>query len=75
MVAITASVPASTCRAYGADREAVTAWCAEEGRTPRPATAETMAEYVRHLTVIPRPSTKRPASPSTVERALSAVNT
>ncbi|MFE2768760.1 tyrosine-type recombinase/integrase [Streptomyces albidoflavus] len=75
VAAIAASVPDSTRRAYGADREAFTAWCAEEDRTPLPATAETMAEYVRHLTVTPRPRTGRPAAPSTIERAMSAVTT
>ncbi|MEU1216621.1 tyrosine-type recombinase/integrase [Streptomyces sp. NPDC005790] len=71
--AIAASVAASTRRAYGADREAFAAWCATEGRTVVPASAETMAEWVRHLTVTPRPRTGRPAGPSTIERALSAV--
>ncbi|MFF5695019.1 site-specific integrase [Streptomyces albidoflavus] len=71
--AIAASVAESTRRAYGADRDAFTAWCAEEGRVPVPASGETMAEWVRHLTVTPRPRTNRPAGPSTVERAMSAV--
>ncbi|MFC9949973.1 tyrosine-type recombinase/integrase [Streptomyces prasinus] len=71
--AIAASVAASTRRAYGADREAFAAWCATEGRTAVPASAETMAEWVRHLTVTLRPRTGRPAGPSTIERALSAV--
>ncbi|MFE0449100.1 tyrosine-type recombinase/integrase [Streptomyces fungicidicus] len=71
--AIAASVAASTRRAYGADRAAFAAWCAEQSRTAVPASAETMAEWVRHLTVIPRPRTGRPAGPSTIERALPAV--
>jgi hypothetical protein len=61
--AIAASVAASTRRAYGADREAFVAWCATEGRTVVPASAETMAEWVRHLTVTPRPRTGRPGHP------------
>ncbi|MBH5131258.1 site-specific integrase [Streptomyces sp. HB-N217] len=73
VAAIEASVADSTRRAYGADRAAFAAWCAEEDRTAVPASAETMAEWVRHLTVTPRPRTQRPAGPSTIERAMSAV--
>ncbi|MET8394519.1 site-specific integrase [Streptomyces anthocyanicus] len=73
VAAIQASVADSTRRAYGADRDAFTAWCAKEDRTAVPASAETLAEWVRHLTVTPRPRTKRPAGPSTIERAMSAV--
>jgi len=73
VAAIEASAAASTRRAYGADRAAFAAWCAQEGRTAVPATGETMAEWVRHLTVTPRPRTGRPAGPSTIERAMSAV--
>ncbi|MFF1278016.1 hypothetical protein ACFVZC_32225 [Streptomyces marokkonensis] len=54
--AIAASVAASTRRAYGADRKAFAAWCAAEGRTTVPASAETMAEWVRHLTVTRGPA-------------------
>ncbi|WP_234043353.1 tyrosine-type recombinase/integrase [Streptomyces marianii] len=75
VAAIEASVADSTRRAYGADREAFTAWCATEGRATVPASAETMAEWVRHLTVTSRPRTNRPAGPSTIERAMSAVTT
>ena len=73
VAAIEASAAASTRRAYGTDRAAFAAWCAEQGRTAVPASGETMAEWVRHLTVTPRPRTSRPAGPSTIERALSAV--
>ncbi|MFG2227726.1 hypothetical protein [Streptomyces sp. NPDC048644] len=40
-----------------------------------PASGETMAEWVRHLTVAPRPRTNQTAGPSTIERAMSAVTT
>ncbi|MEU5524876.1 site-specific integrase [Streptomyces sp. NPDC047860] len=73
VAAIAASAAASTRRAYGADRDLFAAWCDQEGRTAVPASGETMAEWVRHLTVIPRPRTNRPAGPSTIERAMSAV--
>ncbi|MFI9297558.1 site-specific integrase [Streptomyces gardneri] len=75
IAAIEASAAASTRRAYGADREMFAAWCLHEGRTVVPASGETMAEWVRHLTVTPRPRTNRPAGPSTIERAMSAVTT
>ena len=73
VAAIEASAAASTRRAYGMDRAAFTAWCTEQGRTAVPASGETMAEWVRHLTVTPRPRTNRPAGPSTIERAMSAI--
>ncbi|WP_406380773.1 tyrosine-type recombinase/integrase [Streptomyces sp. NBC_01618] len=73
VAAIKESVAASTRRAYATDRKAFAAWCAEQGRTDIPASGETMAEWVRHLTVTPRKRTKAPAGPSTIERAMSAV--
>lgn len=75
VAAIEASAAASTRRAYRADRETFAAWCLQEDRTVVPASGETMAEWVRHLTVAPRPRTNRPAGPSTIERAMSAVTT
>jgi site-specific recombinase XerD len=40
-----------------------------------PATAETLAEYVHHLTVTPRPRTGRPSSPASIARAMSSIGT
>ncbi|MGA5376000.1 site-specific integrase [Streptomyces griseoincarnatus] len=73
VAAIEESAAVSTRRAYATDRELFAAWCAEEGRVSVPASGETMAEWVRHLTVTPRPRTGKPAGPSTIERAMSAV--
>ncbi|MFC9166033.1 hypothetical protein ACFTZ8_35170, partial [Streptomyces fungicidicus] len=73
VAAIEASAAASTRRAYGTDRDAFAAWCQEQDRTAVPASGETMAEWVRHLTVTRRPRTNRPAGPSTIQRAVSAV--
>ncbi|WP_406314577.1 hypothetical protein OHA77_39825 [Streptosporangium sp. NBC_01639] len=42
--ALTEAVPASTRGAYAADMAAFTAWCAGQGRTALPATAETVTE-------------------------------
>jgi site-specific recombinase XerD len=73
--AILAGIPASTQRAYAADWSAFTAWCSERGRLPLPATAETIAEYVTHLTVTPSAKTGRSLAPSSIERALAAIRT
>ena len=62
-------------RADRADREAYARWCSAEGRTALPATAETLASYAAHLTTAPLPRTGRPASPSSIDRALSAIAT
>lgn len=43
-------------------------WCAEHGRTPIPATPETLAEYVSHLC-------DRDLSPSSIEQTVAAIRT
>lgn len=49
------------------------------GNVPRncrsPAGAETVTEYVTHLTTAPRPRTGRPYGPSSIERAVAAIRT
>ncbi|GLX02958.1 tyrosine-type recombinase/integrase [Microtetraspora sp. NBRC 16547] len=72
--AIEAGVPESTRRAYASDWKSFTAWCSTAGRTPFPATAQTLTEYVTHLTTAPS-STGRPLAPSSIERALAAIRT
>jgi len=73
--AIMAGVPESTRRAYESDWSAFAAWCAEHGRVALPATAETLTEYVTHLTLTPSARTGRPLAPSSIERALAAIRT
>ncbi|MER7209471.1 tyrosine-type recombinase/integrase [Streptosporangium sp. NPDC000239] len=63
---------ATTGRAYARDWTAFTTWCTTHGRTPLPATAETLAEYVTHLAATPT-RTGTPPAPSTVERALACI--
>jgi site-specific recombinase XerD len=72
--AIRAGRAEATRRAYATDRESFVAWCAATGRTPVPATAATLAEYTAHLTATPT-ARGRSASPSSIERALSAIST
>lgn len=62
----------TTGRAYARDWSTFTTWCATHGRTPLPATAETLAEYVTHLAATPTRKGTLPA-PSTVERALACI--
>ncbi|MFK4209256.1 hypothetical protein [Streptomyces sp. NPDC030920] len=69
------AMTSSTAISRWPDRKAFEAWCEAEGRTAVPASGETMAEWVQHLTVTPRKRTGAPAGPSTVERAMSAVTT
>lgn len=66
--AIAAGVPESTRAAYANDLKDFTDWCAVAGRTPLPATAETLTEYATHLAYGPKPRT-----PSSIERARSAI--
>ncbi|MEV1287696.1 site-specific integrase [Micromonospora sp. NPDC049679] len=60
------SVPESTRRAYAGDWRRFTDWCAQRDRSPLPATAATLAEYVSHLADQDKAS-------STIERAIAAV--
>lgn len=73
--AMAAGVPDSTKRAYSGDWSRFTAWCSSAGRSPLPASAETLVEYAVHLTASPRPDTGRPYAPSSIERALAAIRT
>ncbi|MET8862637.1 tyrosine-type recombinase/integrase [Nonomuraea sp. NPDC004580] len=63
---------ANTSRAYQRDWESFTAWCAALGRSPLPATPETVTEYVTHLAATPTRKGTLPA-PSTIERALACI--
>ena len=65
--ALDASIPESTLRKYKGHWEQYLAWCASVGRTPLPATVETMIEYITHLTY------GRGLSPSTVNQARWAI--
>ncbi|MBP2478202.1 integrase [Crossiella equi] len=60
-------IAANTVKAYTRQWTAFTDWCAGQGRTPLPATAETLAEYVGHLADAGR-------GPSTVQQAMAAVS-
>jgi site-specific recombinase XerD len=60
------SVPESTQLAYGGDMRRYREWCADEGRTPVPATGQTLAAYVDHLA-------NQGRAPSTIGRALAAI--
>lgn len=71
--ALAAGVPESTRRAYAGDWKTFTAWCASNGRTPLPATPETIVEYTTHLTITP--TRRGPRSPASIERALAAIRT
>lgn len=62
------SVPENTQRAYNRQWRTFTDWCDGHGRSPLPATAQTLAEYVSHLADLDR-------APSTVEQAIAAIRT
>lgn len=71
--AIEDSIPDNTRRAYGRQWETFANWCAEEGRVPLPATAKTLAQYVRHLTITPSARTGRTPAPSSIEQAIAVI--
>ncbi|MGJ6963595.1 site-specific integrase [Streptosporangium sp. G11] len=73
--AVAAGMPASTLRAYTKDWNAFAAWCASTGRIALPATPETVAEYVTHLTTAISPRTGKPLGPASIDRALASITT
>jgi len=62
------SVPENTKRAYARQWEQFTAWCGDTGRSPLPATPQTLAEYVSYLA-------DRDRAPATIEQAIAAIRT
>lgn len=60
------ATPATTRRVYAWQWGRFTAWCAEQGRVPLPATDATLAEYVSHLV-------DAGVAPATVEQAIACV--
>lgn len=61
-------VAENTRRGYGADRATFNGWCAATGRTPLPATAQTLAEYVTALALAG-------LAPATIRRAMTSIRT
>jgi integrase len=59
-------VPANTRRAYSRQWIEFTDWCTEQGRTPLPATPQTLAEYVNVLC-------DRGLAPTSIEQAVATV--
>lgn len=65
----------NTDRAYARWWAMALAWCEQEGRTPLPMTAETIAEFIGYLKRSVSPKTGQPYSPASLDQALSAVRT
>ena len=63
---LTAATPENTARAYGHAWGQFSRWCAGTGRIALPATAHTLAEYVRVLAYAE-------LAPATVEQAIGAI--
>lgn len=61
-------IPANTRRAYERQWDTFAAWCANQGRTPLPATPHTLAEYVSTLCDDGK-------APSSIEQAIAVVRT
>lgn len=61
------ATPVNTRRAYREEWARFTTWCAEQQRTPLPATGQTLAEYASHL------ATVRELAPSSIGKALAAI--
>ncbi|GGM84730.1 integrase [Longimycelium tulufanense] len=64
------AVSPNTQRAYARQWRRFETWCARQGRVPLPATAETLTEYVAHLT---RDDQTRPPAPASVTQAVAVI--
>lgn len=62
----------NTRLAYDQDWQRFERWCESEGRTPLPATPQTFADYVTHLTHTPTKRGTLPR-PSTIDRAMGSI--
>lgn len=62
------SAPKNTSKNYESQRNLFTAWCAQQGRVPRPCTTATYIEYVAHLI-------EQGRSPNSISAAMSAIRT
>lgn len=69
---VTAGLADNTTRAYTRHWATFTRWCELTGRSPLPATRETLAEYVHHLTGTTTQYGKPPA-PGSIDAMLSCV--
>lgn len=81
--AVDAAMPANTRAAYERDLRQFAQWCADHGRSPLPATAETLTEYITWM-CYSRPVTDRRGhvipgrtgvAPATAQRAVAAIRT
>lgn len=66
---------ANTTRAYARWWKMALDWCEQEGRSPLPMTAQTVAEFIGHLKRSTSAKTGKPYSPASLDQALSAIRT
>jgi integrase len=71
--AVEAGIPDETRRGYSGDWHRFEQWCQKHGLNPLPASADTLTEYVTHLTTTPRPRTGRPYRPASIDRAMASI--
>ena len=69
---IARSDAANTTLAYGKDWTRFEKWCADQGRTPLPATPQTFADYVTHLCHTPTTRGTLPR-PATIDRVMGTI--
>ncbi|MFD6149390.1 tyrosine-type recombinase/integrase [Streptomyces sp. NPDC060243] len=70
---VKAGIADSTSTGYKGDMERFAAWCATVGRRPMPAASQTVTEYLSYLKRTPRPRTKKPYGPNSMDRIIAAI--
>ncbi|MGP3737890.1 hypothetical protein ACTWJ9_33445 (plasmid) [Streptomyces sp. GDS52] len=63
----------NTRAAYTRQWDLFTGWCAHRGRAALPATPETLADYVTHLTATVSQRTGRTPAPASIEQAIAVI--
>lgn len=63
----------NTRAAYSRQWDLFTTWCTAQGRSALPATPETLATYVGHLTTTVSDRTGRTPAPSSIEQAIAVI--
>lgn len=70
---VKAGIADGTRDGYKGDMDRFAAWCASVGRRPMPAAPQTVTEYMSYLKRTPRPRTKKPYGPNSMDRIIAAI--
>lgn len=70
---VNAGIADNTRAGYKGDMDRFATWCATVNRRPMPAAPQTVTEYMSHLKRTPRPRTKKPYGPNSMDRIIASI--